>query len=113
MKSTPVLQSYLIPGFEAVKPFVFAGVYPIDSSQYDKMKASFEKLALNDAAITWEHEHSPAMGHGLRCGFLGMLHMDIVKERLWREYGIDTIFTTPTVSYLVKSKYYKDERIVS
>lgn len=107
------LSQYLIPGFEAVKPFVFAGVYPIDSDQYNKMKSSFEKLALNDSAITRGYEHSQAMGHGFRCGFLGMLHMDIVKERLWREYGIETIFTTPTVTYLVKSRYMKDERILS
>ncbi len=96
-----------------MKPFVFAGVYPIDTDQYDKLKVAFEKLALNDSAISYEYEQSQAMGHGFRCGFLGMLHMDIIKERLRREYGMETIFTTPTVTYLVKSKRMKDERILS
>lgn len=107
------LDQYVIPGFESVKPFVFAGVYPIDTAQYDKLKTSFEKLSLNDSAVTYEYEQSKAMWHGFRCGFLGMLHMDIIKERLRREYGMETIFTTPTVTYIVKSKNLKDERILS
>ncbi|MBQ7074886.1 hypothetical protein IJM86_07780 [bacterium] len=85
-------------------PFVYAGVYPIDSTEYDKLKDSLEKLSLNDSSIEYEMEDSGALGLGFRCGFLGMLHMDIIKERLWREYGLDTIFTIPTVMYLVKSK---------
>jgi len=98
------LQSYLIPGFKKVTPYVYAWIYPIDSTEYDKLKDSLEKLSLNDSAIEYETEDSGALGLGFRCGFLGMLHMDIIKERLRREYGIDTIFTIPTVVYLVKSK---------
>lgn len=96
--------SLLIPGFKKVTPFVYAGVYPIDSTEYDKLKDSLEKLSLNDSAVVYEMEDSKALGLGFRCGFLGMLHMDIIKERLFREYGLDTIFTIPTVMYLVKSK---------
>jgi len=107
------LKHHILPWFSKVKPFVFAGIYPIDTDQYDKLKESFEKLALNDAALSREHEHSVAMGHGFRCGFLGMLHMDIIKERLIREYDMETIFTTPTVTYIVKSRSYKDQRILS
>lgn len=94
---------YLIPGFKKAKPFVYAGVYPIDTDQYEKLKESFEKLSLNDSAIEYSYEQSNALGHGFRCGFLGMLHMDIIKERLFREYQMDTIFTTPTVTYLVQT----------
>ena len=107
------LDPYTIPWFESVKPFVFAWVYPIDTDQYDKLKSAFEKLSLNDSAISYEYEQSQAMGHWFRCGFLGMLHMDIIKERLRREYNMETIFTTPTVTYLVKSRDFKDERILS
>ena len=96
--------SFLIPGFKKVTPFVYAGVYPIDSTEYDKLKDSLEKLSLNDSAVVYEMEDSKALGLGFRCGFLGMLHMDIIRERLFREYGLDTIFTIPTVMYLVKSK---------
>ena len=95
---------YLIPWFKKVTPYVYAWVYPIDSTEYDKLKDSLEKLSLNDSAVTYEMEDSKALGLGFRCGFLGMLHMDIIKERLFREYGLDTIFTIPTVMYLVKSK---------
>lgn len=102
-----------IPGFKKVKPYVFAWVYPLDSGDYEKLKESLEKLCLNDSAISYEYEHSHAMWHGFRCGFLGTLHMDIIKERLSREYKMDTIFTTPTVTYLVKCKILKDERIVA
>lgn len=107
------VRNYIIPGFKTVKPFVFAWVYPIETDQYDKLKSSFEKLTLNDSAVSWEYEQSLAMGHWFRCGFLGMLHMDIIKERLSREFGMETIFTTPTVTYLIKSKSLKDERIMS
>ncbi len=107
------MRGYIIPGFKTVQPFVFAGVYPIESDLYEKLKSSFEKLTLNDSAVSREYEQSLAMGHGFRCGFLGMLHMDIIRERLSREFGMDTIFTTPTVTYLIKSKSLKDERIMS
>ncbi len=105
------MRTYIIPGFKTVKPFVFAGVYPIETDLYDKLKSSFEKLTLNDSAVSREYEQSLAMGHGFRCGFLWMLHMDIIKERLSREFGMETIFTTPTVTYLIKTKSLKDERI--
>ena len=95
---------YLIPWFRKVTPYVYAGVYPIDSTEYDKLKDSLEKLSLNDSAVTFEMEDSKALGLWFRCWFLGMLHMDIIKERLFREYNLDTIFTIPTVMYLVKSK---------
>lgn len=98
------LKEYIIPGFKKITPYVYAGVYPIDSTEYDKLKDSLEKLSLNDSAIEYEMEDSGALGLGFRCGFLGMLHMDIIKERLRREYKLDTIFTIPTVVYLVKSK---------
>lgn len=111
--SDPKLQDYIIPGFKKVTPFVYAGVYPIDSTEYDKLKDSLEKLSLNDSAIEYEMEDSGALWLGFRCGFLGMLHMDIIKERLWREYGLDTIFTIPTVVYLVKSKNLSINQIKS
>lgn len=76
----------------------------MDTNDYDKLKDGLEKLSINDSAIEYEFEDSKALGFGFRCGFLGMLHMDIVKERLFREYGMETIFTIPTVVYLVKSK---------
>ena len=107
------LSSYIIPGFKKVKPFVYAGVYPLDTNDYDKLKDSLEKLSLNDSAIEYELEDSKALGFGFRCGFLWMLHMDIVKERLSREYNIDTIFTIPTVIYLVRSKNLSIEPIKS
>lgn len=98
------LNTYAISGFQPAKPYVYAGVYPIETSDYDKLKESFEKLLLNDSAIEFTNESSKALGFGFRCGFLGMLHMDIIKERLDREYNMQTILTTPTVMYLVKSK---------
>lgn len=107
------LLPHAIDGFAKAKPFVYAGVYPIDTVEYDKLKEAFAKLALNDSAISHEHEVSKALGIGFRCGFLGMLHMDIVKERLSREYGVDTLFTTPTVAYLIKAKWWQDERFKS
>lgn len=97
-------KKFAIPGFKRVKPFVYAGVYPVDTNDYDKLKDSLEKLSLNDSAVEYEMEDSKALWFGFRCGFLGMLHMDIIKERLYREYKIETIFTIPTVVYLIKSK---------
>lgn len=98
------LKPYAMPGFQKSKPFVYAWVYPIETSEYEKLKDSLEKLSLNDSAIEYTMEDSKALGFGFRCGFLWMLHMDIIKERLHREFGIETIFTIPTVVYLVKSK---------
>ena len=108
-----LLMPYAVQGFSKAKPFVYAGVYPIDTVEYDKLKEAFDKLSLNDSAISYEHEVSKALGLWFRCGFLGMLHMDIIKERLSREYGIETLFTTPTVAYLVKAKGFGDERFKS
>ncbi len=107
------LKQYSIPGFKKVKPFVYAWVYPVDTTDYDKLKDSLEKLSLNDSAIEYELEDSKALGLWFRCGFLWMLHMDIIKERLSREYKLDTIFTIPTVVYLVKSKNLSIEQIKS
>jgi GTP-binding protein LepA len=93
-----------ISGFEEVKPMVFAGIYPIDSEDYEDLRNSMEKLQLNDASLTYTLESSAALGFGFRCGFLGLLHMEIIQERLDREFDMNVITTVPNVSYLIHTR---------
>ena len=92
----------MLPGYKEVSPLVFSGIYPIDTSDYNKLKASMGKLRLNDAAFVYQSENSVALGFGFRCGFLGLLHMEIIQERIRREYDLDVISTYPSVVYIVK-----------
>jgi GTP-binding protein LepA len=99
-----------VQGFEEVKPMVFAGIYPVDTDEFEELRASMEKLQLNDASLSFEPESSAALGFGFRCGFLGMLHMEIIQERLEREFNMTVITTVPNVSY--KAYFHKDNRMV-
>jgi GTP-binding protein LepA len=99
-----------LPGFKEIQPQVFAGLYPIESNQFDALRTALEKLKLNDASLNFEPENSTALGFGFRCGFLGLLHMDIIQERLEREYEMELITTAPTVVYEL---LLKNDEIVS
>jgi GTP-binding protein LepA len=101
--------SEALPGYREVQPVVFCGLFPLDTDRYDDLREALERLALNDAALSYEPETSDALGFGFRCGFLGLLHMDIVRERLEREYDLELLATTPNVSYVVTVR--GDERI--
>tara|TARA_A100001234_G_scaffold45135_1_gene37449 strand:- start:3999 stop:5789 length:1791 start_codon:yes stop_codon:yes gene_type:complete len=99
-----------VQGFEEVKPMVFAGIYPVDTEDFEELRSSMEKLQLNDASLTYEPESSAALGFGFRCGFLGMLHMEIIQERLEREFNMTVITTVPNVSYYAFTK--KEEKLI-
>ena len=101
-----------IEGFEEVKPMVFAGIYPVDTEDYEELRASMEKLQLNDASLVFAPESSAALGFGFRCGFLGMLHMEIIQERLEREFDMTVITTVPNVSYHAFNKKNPDQPII-
>ncbi len=99
-----------IDGFEPAKPFVFAGLYPIETDKFEDLREALIKLQLNDSSISFEPESSAALGSGFRTGFLGMLHMEVIKERLEREFNLDLIATAPTVVYEVLKKRWRENQ---
>lgn len=101
-----------LPGYREVKPMVFAGVFPAQGDEYAALRDAMDRLKLNDAALVYDPEHSPALGYGFRCGFLGMLHLEILKERLSREYNIDLVVTLPSVAYRVFENGKSDYRVI-
>jgi GTP-binding protein LepA len=101
-----------VKGFEDVKPMVFAGIYPVETDEYEELRYSMEKLQLNDSSLVFEPESSAALGFGFRCGFLGMLHMEIIQERLEREFNMTVITTVPNVSYYCYMKKNPDDRLI-
>jgi GTP-binding protein LepA len=109
LASNPALEQ--LPGYRPVKPMVFAGLYPVESEEYPMLRDALERLRLNDGSLTWEPESSDALGFGFRCGFLGLLHMEIIQERLEREYGIHLLATAPSVEYEVQLRGGAELRI--
>lgn len=109
--ATPITAKQL-PGYKKVQPMVFAGLYPTQADEYPKLRDSLEKLVMNDAAVDVSYEHNSALGNGFRCGFLGLLHMDIIQERLEREYDCDLVITAPSVLYEVKLKAARPASVV-
>jgi GTP-binding protein LepA len=101
-----------LPGYAESKPMVYCGLFPSDADEYESLRVALGKLRLNDAALSYEPENSGAMGFGFRCGFLGLLHMEIVQERLSREYDIDLIVTAPSVVYRVKKSNSDKETVI-
>lgn len=97
-----------LPGFKQIKPVVFSSIYPVDTNDYEELKESIEKLKLNDASLSWEKDSSAALGHGFRCGFLGLLHLEVVQERLEREFNQSVIFTAPSVQYKIHLRHGGD-----
>ena len=105
----PVTQP--LPGYKKITPMVFCGIYPADGARYDDLKDALERLALNDASLLYEPEVSVALGFGFRCGFLGLLHMEIIQERLEREFDLDLVTTAPSVKYKVKLTNGSEQRL--
>src|SRR5690606_4676310 len=103
----------MLPGYKLVKPFVYAGFFPVSNDEYQALKDAVEKLSLSDSALQFEPENSPVLGFGVRIGFLGLLHLDIIRERLEREYNLDLVITNPSTDYHVKLNSGEDIQIKS
>jgi GTP-binding protein LepA len=91
-----------LPGYKKILPMVYAGIFPLDNSKFEVLKDAMEKISLSDSSLSYEYETSQALGYGIRCGFLGLLHMDVIKERISREYNVDVVLTAPSVKYQIK-----------